>query len=345
MKKYILSLSVILLITACNKKAEQHTHTQVTKHQLSLDEFEEAPIVDDIGKVPFIVYPKTPILKLYLHPDEKASFVEQPIAKTETLFGESEVSNFYKIIYQIDGNPQKSKFVYILKSDVDRDNELLLSETDDLYPMRYISIKGKTLDNVKSFREFGTVKLVDKTTYNSVFKDNQYPFLSNGNKPQANEESYTFRLRNGDLRDLKKNVTGEDNYELLYMGFSKDLDRQFFDVLENGIRRHITSFSTINAELEEISFNGFPAFFKNKNLIATIGNDETGSLLVIQQYNPQNYSFTELYAINFTGFKISDSKSLIWDQNGNLYLEIHHPNTNTARTYKKQYLTISFRDL
>ncbi len=344
MKKYILALSVAFFVIACNKKEEKQ-QVQPTKQELSFGQFEEAPVVDDIGKVPFIVYPKVPALKLYLHPDEKAPFLERNIEKTETLFGESEVSNFYKIIYQVEGNPQNSKFAYVLKSDVDRDNELLLSEKDDLYSVRYLNVNGRTIDGIKSFKDYGNVSLTDKTTYNTVFKNNPQTFLSNGNKPETTESSYTFRLRDGSLKELPKTVTGEDNYELQYLGFSKDLDRQFFDVLEHGIKTHITSFSTINSELDEISFNGFPAFFKSKNLIASIGNDEAGCLLAIQQYNPQNYSMKELYTVNFTGFEISDSKSLLWDQNGNLYLEIHHPNTNTTRNYKKQYLSISFRDL
>lgn len=342
MKKYVLALSFAICITSCTKKQDQQ---QSQKQELVLEQFEDAPVVDDISKVPFIVYPKTPTLRLYLHPDEKAGFIEQSIGKTETLFGEAEVSNFYKIIYQVNRNPQNSKFVYILKSDVDRDNELLLSETDDLYSIRYINVGGKTMDNVKSFKEFGTVHLVDKTTYNTVFKNNQHPFLSSGNRPQVSDSSYAFRLRDGSLKELQKNVAGEEDYELRYMGFSKDLDRQFFEVFENGIKTRITSFSTINEELGEVSFHGFPAFFKNRNLVATIGNDEAGSLLTVQRYDPQNYSFTELYTVNFTGFEISDSKNLIWDENGNLYLEIHHPNTNTARNYKKQYLFISFKEL
>lgn len=343
MKKYILALTVGLFITACNKKKEEQ-QLPMPKQEFSLEQFEEAPVIDDIGKVPFIVYPKIPTLKLYLHPDEKAPFIEQTIEKTETLFGESEVSNFYKIIYQVDRNPQKSKFAYVLKSDVDRDNELLLSGKDDLYQIRYINVNGKTIDNAKSFEDYGTVSLIDKTTYNTVFKNNQYPLLSNGNKPETSDSSYTFRLRNGSLKELQKTIPGEENHELQYLGFSKDLDRQFFNIAEHGTPTHITSFSTINDELGEVSFNGFPALLKSKNLIATIGNDEAGSLLVIRQYNPQNYSFKELYAVNFTGFEISDSKTLLWDQSGNLYLEIHHPNTNTNRNYKKQYLSISFRD-
>lgn len=344
MKKYILALSTVFFIIACNKKEEQQ-QLQQPKLELSFGQFEEAPVVVDAGKIPFIVYPKVPTLKLYLHPDEKSPFMEQTIEKTETLFGESEVSNFYKIIYQVDRNPQNSKFAYVLKSDVDRDNELLLSEKDDLYSVRYLNVNGKTIDNIKSFKDYGTVSLIDKTTYNAEFKNNQQTFLSNGNKPEISATSYTFRLRDGSLKELQKTVTGEENYELEYLGFSKDLDRQFFNILENGMKTRITSFSTINDELEEVSFNGFPAFLKSKNLIASIGNDEAGSLLVIQQYNPQNYSFKELYTVNFTGFEISDAKTLLWDQNGNLYLEIHHPNTNTARNYKKQYLSISFSDL
>src|SRR5690554_7188107 len=47
---------------------------------------------------PFIVFPKDSLLKLYTTPNEKAASIELQLTGNETLFGETEVSNFYKII-------------------------------------------------------------------------------------------------------------------------------------------------------------------------------------------------------------------------------------------------------
>src|SRR5690554_8114689 len=85
---------------------------------------------------PFIVFPKDSLLKLYTTPNEKAASIELQLTGNETLFGETEVSNFYKIIYQVEQNPQNSRYAYVLKSDVDRDNELLLTEKDSLNEIR-----------------------------------------------------------------------------------------------------------------------------------------------------------------------------------------------------------------
>lgn len=348
MKRTILVLAGLLVFIGCNKKKSEETISkEQTVQKLTFDQFEEAPVINDINKVAFLVYPKNSKIKLYVQPDEESSFLEENFDVQETLFGETEVSNFYKIIYQVNNNPQNSKFAYVLKSEVDKDNELLLSEKDDLAEIRYININGKTLDGIKSLNSFATIELIDKAVYNDIYKKHPQNLLSNNNKPEVVDNFYIFRLRNGELKKIPKKTEEEDGvYELQVLGFSKELDRQFFQVLENKTPTGITAISTINNELNEIYFSSFPSYLKSSNLIANINNDEVGSLLVIQKYNPQDYTFQELYAINFTNFKIANPRNLIWDNNSNLYAEVHHPNTKTStKNYKKQYVKITLNNL
>lgn len=347
MKKYAFCIGIMLMITACNnKQTENKTEIIQTKQQLTYDLFETARIVNNINQVPFIVYPKAETINLYQQPTENGGFIKQSITKLETLFGESEVSNFYKVIYQVDKNPQNSKYAYVLKSDVDKDNELLLTDADELDLLRYININGSSNNEIKSINKIGSINLIDKSVYNIVFKNNQYSLLSNSNKPELHNNLYSFRLRSGELQEIPNQSNEEGFYELNYLGYSKDFDRQFFQATLDKAPLTINSYSTINKELPEIFFQAFPVYLKSKQLVASIANDEAGVLLVIQQYNPEDYTFTEQYALNLVNFNVSNSKSLIWDKDANLYLEVHHPNTNTStNNYKKQYVKISLNNL
>ena len=346
MKKCMLYIGLALSTIACNKKDNEKTEVIQQKQELTYDVFETARVVNDVSQVPFIVYPKSDRIHLYSQPNEKTDFIDQPITKLETLFGESEVSNFYKIIYQVDQNLQNSKYAYVLKSDVDKDNELLLTVDDELDRLRYININGNTNDEIKSLNKIGSIELIDKSVYNTVFKKNQYPLLTNSNKPALENNLYSFRLRTGELKEIPNQSNEEGFYELNYLGFSKDFDRHFFQATLDQAPLNINSFSTINKELPEVHFQGFPVYLKSKQLVASIANDEAGVLLTIDQYNPENYTFTEQYAINLVNFNVANSKSLIWDNEGSLYLEIHHPNTNTStKNYKKQYVKIQLNNL
>ena len=348
MKKTFICLSVLFLLTACNKKSTDKTEIKETEiHQeVTFDRFEEAPVINDISRVPFIVYPKDSKIKLYVQPNEKADFIEQELTKTETLFGDTEVSNFYKIIYQVDQNPQNSKYAYVLRSDVDKDNELLLSENDHLNKVRYININGRVLNNVKSFDGYGSVSLIDKLEYNKVFQKNSHILLKTNNKPVLQNDIFSFRLRDGSLKEIPRVTNEEGLYELEYVGFSEELDRHFFKTTLDKAFIYYESFSTINNEIEEVIFQDLPTYSKNTHLVAYFANDEVGSLLVVKKYNPQDYSFKEIYAINFTNFKVSSSKNLVWENEKTLVAEIHHPNTKTtSKDYKKQYIRIKFLNL
>ena len=349
MKKTLFLACGLLIAGACNKKnPDKEPQTVSEKQHLTFDHFQTGRVVTDISQVPFIVYPKENRIKLYVRPDEKAQYLEQTIEKTETLFGETEVSNFYKIIYQVDQNPQNAKYAYVLKSDVDKDNELLLTEKDRLDEIRYAQINGNYDDVNKSFNTIGMIELIDKKEYNEVFQKYPQYLLTNNNKPQLTDDVYSFRLRDGNLKEFPKKETAEDGITTWeYAGFSKDLDRQFFRAYQSESPSYYQAFSTINNEIEEEYFSSLPTFYKPNHLLAWIQDDETGCVLVIKKYNPQNYGFTELLVINFTNFKGSSSKqNLIWQNANTLLAEIHHPNTRTtSNNYTKQYVKITLNNI
>lgn len=349
MKKTLFLACGLLIAGACNKKnPDKEPQTVSEKQHLTFDHFQSARVVTDISQVPFVVYPKETSIKLYVRPDEKAQYIEQSIEKTETLFGETEVSNFYKIIYQVDQNPQQSKYAYVLRSDVNKDNELLLTNEDHLDEIRYAQINGKDVDTNKSFNAIGTVELIDKIAFNEVFQKYPQYLLTNNNKPQIADNVYSFRLRDGNLKELPKKETtksGVTTWE--YAGFSRDLDRQFFKAYQSESPSYYQAFSTINNEIEEEYFSSLPTFYKPKHLLAWIQDDETGCLLVVKKYNPQTYGFIELIVVNFTNFKASSSKqNLIWQDENTLLIEIHHPNTRTtSNNYTKQYVKITLKNI
>ncbi|MBA5792811.1 hypothetical protein H1R17_02075 [Flavobacterium sp. xlx-214] len=347
MKKVFLLCIAAQIVISCNKKSDdkQTTPTQQTHQKITFDHFEEAPVINDITKVPFIVFAKEKSIKLYTQPDEKAVFIEQPLINTETLYGDTEVSNFYKIIYQVDQNPSKAKFAYVLKSDVNKDNELVLTEKDALDQVRYTEVNKVYNDKDKSFNSLGTVALIDKKVYNEAFAKNPQYILTSNNKPQSTESSFSFRLRDGQLKEFSK-TTDEGLTTLEYVGFSRDLDLQFFRESENGFPGNYIGKSTINNEMDDVYFSGIPTYFKSTNNVAFISNDEVGCLLVIKKYNSEDYSFKDLYVVNFTNFKVTNTKNLIWLNNNTLLAEIHHPNTRTtSKTYLKQYVKITLNNL
>lgn len=288
MKKTFICLSILMFLTACNKKPTDKTeiNQSTMQQEITFDRFETAPVIHDVSKIPFIVYPKESHIKLYVQPDEKAIYIDQELTKMETLFGDTEVSNFYKIIYQVDQNPQNSKYAYVLRSDVDKDNELLLSAEDDLNELRYLNVHGKTADNVKSFINFGSVSLIDKVTYNQIYQQKHQFLLKNNNKPTLNNNLFSFRLRDGSLREVPKETNEVKLYELEYVGFSEDLDRHFFKTSLDKNVLYYETFSTISNGIDEVVFQNLPTYSKTNHLLAYFTNDEVGSLLVIKKYNP-----------------------------------------------------------
>lgn len=346
MKKTLILLSSILILAACNKKSNNPGEKSMVESEskITFERFQNARVVYEISDVPFIVFPKDSLLKLYTTPNEKAASIELQLTGNETLFGETEVSNFYKIIYQVEQNPQNSRYAYVLKSDVDRDNELLLTEKDSLNEIRFARIKG-VYNESKTFDVIGSIELIDKSSYNQTFKNHPQYLLVSNNRPASDENTFSIRLRNGSLKKVSK-ATEDGKTTIEYTGYSRDLDRHFFRESHLETPRHYRAVSTINETIEDKLFADVPVYFKTNHLLASLTDNETGSLLIIEKYNPQNYSFTELLAVNFPNFKVSTSKNLIWEDHQTLLAEIHHPNTRTtSKDYKKQYVRMRISNL
>lgn len=334
----------ILTLTACQQKSNQLDLEETKEVTISnpFDRFESARIVLKASDVPFIVYSKNKTLKLYSKPNENSKFINQEILPIDTLYGETEVSNFYKIIYQINQIPEQSKYAYVLKSNVYRDNELELTLEDNIDELKFAQIDGNHID-ARSFNAIGTIKLIDKTEYNKVFQSKPQYLLSSNNRPLTNDDSYVLRLRNGNSKTISKR---SENSKIEYEGYAKDLDRHFFKETDDNQQMHYFAVSTINETITDRTFNDVPVYLKSKYLLASFANNTIGSTLVIERYNPQNYTFKELVRIHFKNFKVSSSKRLIWENENTLLAEIHHPNTKTtSRNYKKQYISLHFFEL
>src|SRR5690554_649997 len=346
MRKTLILLSGIFILVACNKKNEQHQEEVIlkTKKKIDFERFETARVVNKTTDVPFVVYAKDSLLNLYTRPNENAVFIQQTLIEKDTLYGETEVSNFYKIIYQVEQNPENSRYAYVLKSDVERDNELLLTEKDSLNEIRSVRIKG-VYNESKTFDVIGSIELIDKSSYNQTFKNHPQYLLVSNNRPASDENTFSIRLRNGSLKKVSK-ATEDGKTTIEYTGYSRDLDRHFFRESHLETPRHYRAVSTINETIEDKLFADVPVYFKTNHLLASLTDNETGSLLIIEKYNPQNYSFTELLAVNFPNFKVSTSKNLIWEDHQTLLAEIHHPNTRTtSKDYKKQYVRMRISNL
>lgn len=341
MKKTIILLSSIFILTGCNKKSNDSEENQaiITQNEVTFERFETARVVNKITDVPFIVFPKDSLLKLYTRPNENAVFIKQTLTEKDTLYGETEVSNFYKIIYQVEQNPENSRYAYVLKSDVERDNELLLTEDDALDEIKDVRING-VYNNIQTFNAIGSIELLNKKEYNETFLNHPQYLLSSGNQPASGLNGYSLRLRNGSLKNILKE-SEDGKTKLIYAGHSRDLDRHFFKKSRSGTIDYYKAVSTINENIEDKYFADVPVYFKPNHLLASLTDDKTGCLLVIEKYNPQDYSFKELLTVNFTNFKVSTSKNLIWENSQTLLAEIHHPNTRTtSKNYKKQYIRI-----
>ncbi|HLW61850.1 MAG TPA: hypothetical protein VKY33_00485 [Flavobacterium sp.] len=341
MKKTLILLSGIFILVACNKKNEQHQEEVIlkTKKKIDFERFETARVVNKTTDVPFVVYAKDSLLNLYTRPNENAVFIQQTLTEKDTLYGETEVSNFYKIIYQVEQNPENSRYAYVLKSDVNKDNELLLTEKDSLNEIKSAKINGIYSEST-TFDAIGNVELINKSAYNEAFKNHPQYLLVSNNRPVSDENFFSIKLRNGSLKKVSKKSKNEE-ITLEYAGYSRDLDRHFFREFYLGTPRQYKAVSTINENIEDKYFADVPVYYKTNHLLASLSNNDTGTLLVIEKYNPQDYSFKELLAVNFTNFKVSTSKNLIWENSQTLLAEIHHPNTRTtSKNYKKQYIRI-----
>lgn len=344
MKKSITIALCMVFLIACQEKTPKAT---IDKNKSIIsstpyDRFESARIVLKTSDVPFIVYSKHQTIRLYSKPNEKSKFIDEELLATDTLYGETEVSNFYKIIYQVGQIPEQSKYAYVLKSDVYRDNELELTEQDHIDELKFAVIDGNHKD-VRSFEAIGTIELIDKVEYNKIFQSKPQYLLSTTNPPINNEESYVLRLRNGNSKTITKQI---ENISVEYEGYAKYLDRHFFKKTDHTQQPLYFAVSTINETIENRTFNDIPVYLKSKQLLASFANTTTGSTLVIERYNSQDYTFKELIRVQFTNFKVSSSKKLIWKNDNTLLAEVFHPKTRTtSRYFKKQYIKLHFSDL
>lgn len=333
-----------MFLTACQQKTPKNTidnNTSITTSK-PYDRFESARTVLKVSDVPFIVYSKHQTIRLYSKPNEKSKFIDEKLLATDTLYGETEVSNFYKVIYQVEQIPEQSKYVYVLKSDVYRDNEFELTVQDRIDELKFAVINGVQKD-VRSFEAIGNIELIDKLEYNKTFQSKPQYLLSRTNPPINNETSYILKLRNGSSRIITKQ---SESASIEYEGYSKDLDRHFFKKIDQTQQPFYVSVSTINETIENRRFSDIPVYLKSKQLLASFTNTSTGSTLVIERYNSQDYTFKELVRVHFANFKVSSSKKLIWKNDNTLLAEIFHPKTRTtSRDFKKQYIKLHFSNL
>lgn len=349
MKKIILALNFVpFFLLSCNKdgknlEAPQKDSLAIAVTSIAtISDFKTAADVDSVLDVPFSVYSKKDSVSLYVNPDLSSKYFKIENNKLNNYYGFDELDDFFVIHYQLQNDPRKTVVAYVSKKEFEKDSQLSLA-TVDINQIRS-SAKNDVDDfKTKSFTKFGKVSLITKNVYlqgkNNISKGLIKP------NPKMKFDGVSWRMDSYDepFVVMKHTQNSESDFENEYVGFCARINREIFVEKDNlNKNSYYVGFDVYDRSKETVYFNGFPTLLPTERKVATINtSSDVGSDFSIISYSSEQNDFTNDLYVNFTNFKIVDSKTLFWVDKNVLYFQAVHTNTNTSGIdYKIEYLKI-----
>lgn len=264
-------------------------------------------------------------------------------ATSQRIFMVNETDEFYEVNYFLYGNNPLSYNGFVKKKDFILKNKFSL-ENIDLQEIKYSYLNKIYNDQLKSFENYGSVKLINKQSYqqNKGKGNTTYIFSTKNIETNTQMGVFSFRTNSGEQVEIPIKATNEETgleYAANPIGFSPILQSYVFRVIEES--ETIYSFYSKRNSKETIQYkNGLPVYNKTNELFAELINDnDTGCLFIISGLD-NNFRFKEKLLVNFTNFKIVPN-TLYWINEKSLIVEAIHTN-QTTNTSKSEYLLIEF---
>ena len=262
---------------------------------------------------------------------------------SQRIFLVNESDEFYEVNYFLYGNKPLSYKGFVKKKDFVLKNEFSL-ETVDLNEIRYSNLNGVYNDQIKSFEKYGSVRLINKQSYQQNKGKGNTAFIFSTQNVETNSQTgvYSFRTNSGEQVEVPiKSIDEETGQESIAtsLGFSPILQSYTFRVNEDNETLY-AFYSKRNAQ-EEVQYKStLPVYHKESQQFAELINDnDVGCLLVISGLD-NNFRFREKLLANFTNFKIVPN-TLYWINGKSVIVEAVHSN-QTDGASKSEYILIEF---
>ena len=334
------SLFIVGLISLISCKKE--TNQADTSTNDTIIQFKEIPFDIDgqqnelyfVNNKQVILFASTDTIKSQIKTIENSP--------SQRIFLVNESDEFYEVNYFSYGNNPLSYKGFVKKRDFILKNEFSL-ETVDLNEIRYCNLNGVYNDQIKSFEKYGSVRLINKQSYQQNKGKGNTAFIFSTQNIETNSTGvYSFRTNSGEQVDVPmKSIDEETGQESIAtsLGFSPILQSYSFRVNEDNETLY-AFYSKRNAQ-EEVQYKStLPVYHKESQQFAELINDnDVGCLLVISGLD-NNFRFKEKLLVNFTNFKIVPN-TLYWINEKSVIVEAVHT-IQTENTSKSEYLLIEF---
>lgn len=342
----ILAFASTLLIS-CKKEiansnvSENDTLVTSMQNIAAVSDFKSAADFDNVADVPFSVYSKKDSVSLYTKADLNSKYLKIENNNFRNYYGFEEVDAFFVLHYQIQNNPRKTVVAYVSKDEFVKDSQLSLAKVN-INEIRSSAINDADDFKNKSFAKMGNVSLITKNEYLQGKNNISEGEIKPNPKMKFDGVSWSMESYDEPFVILKHNREDSD-HDNEYLGFCARINREIFiekDNLNNST--YYVGFDVYNREKQNVYFSGFPILLPANRKIATINsNPDVGSDFALITYDPATNDFINNLYVNFTNFKIIDSKKMFWVANNILYFEAVHTNTNTRTPdYKIEYLKL-----
>lgn len=263
---------------------------------------------------------------------------------SQRLFMVAETDDFYEVDYFTYGDHPLSYRGYVrIKDFILKEQHTL--EYVDLKTIRYSNFEGTYDDQTKSFEKYGTVKLINKATYQQNKRKGNTPYIFS-TKDVAHDlqlDVYSFRTNSGEQVEIPlKTVdeeTGTESVRLVH-GFSPILQAYVFKITEDKDVSY--AFYSKRNKQEKVQYKKeLPIYNKTAEQFAELTNDnDVGCLLVISGLD-NNFRFKEKLLVNFVNFKIIPN-TIYWINDKTLISEAIHTNQKDELS-KVEYLMIQLK--
>lgn len=343
MKKFIIKTACFIFVIAsfsCKKNDTRLTETEETK----IVSFKKIPFEsnDNTNELHFV---NNKQVTLYASTDtinSQIKLIEN--SPNQRIFLVSELDDFFEVNYFLYGDNPLSYKGFVKKEYFTVKQEYSL-QTEDLNVIRYSNLDGVYNDEVKSFENYGTVKLINKATYQQNKSKGNTTYIFSTKEIDKNTELgiYSFKTNSGEQVEIPINAVTEEteqDYTTSPIGFSPILQSYVFKITEN--QNVLYAFYSKRNKEEKVQYkNELPVYNKSTKQFAELMNDnDVGCLFVLSNLDAY-FRFKEKLLVNFVNFKIVPN-TLFWISDNTLICEALHTNQkeDSSRT---EYIMIQIK--
>ncbi len=341
---YTLSLlSLVLGCTACSQNNQVKT-SPTEEQKLQLDsvaqvaDFEVVPHINHHAEAPFSVVTKLKSFTLYTQADKasKRMTIEvSPINQFGSLYGFGEVTDFFKVHYQLINDPRTTVLAYVSKEEFIKSSKQQI--TGNINEIRYMQINGQDVDTAK-LKSHVLLEPIDEQTYQKLLKQASRNSLLDASQKleKDSKNNYLLKFSTGEIQEVPAKEDEEGSVIIrTYLGYAPSLNAQIFKAVTD---QEAPIYEIYNLDQEYVQFLvGLPKLSPDQKMFIAGDNDREGfanlNLSLIRNKKIENK-----YYINYTKFLFVDPDRIEWLDNKTLICAVVNPNALSSDRSKKEII-------